>query len=500
VRGKTNLAFIFSLVFLFFLTGKVLPAEKPLFRFVHLSDIHFVDSGHLQQTPWKEMATRSTRKFDRMPEVLLRLADWVNKNQIDLVVITGDALENPGHAREAWPELVSLLGKMKTPFFNVPGNHDFGLEQVMPFSYGGPDFWFSYAGFIFAGFQTYTSRFSGMVELADRKSLEGLASVASDYPEQPVIVLTHAPLYSGPVIPTWAPPANAAQIRQVMQRCGNVFLALSGHIHVLTSGEEKGISYVTAPGLVETPDFSFLLWSVYPDRLEAVALSGVSFEPVPHSQKILVKIPERLRKSVKAPTEKPETKNWPESKELLTKWFGPEWSEYPGGTPIIWKKERLLLPKGSQDWFFIEQAADPLPDASGKNWYEPNYQAKQWRQGSLPAVFGYRRNKAAREVIGTKLETSGSSYWRKTFNVEAIPSGQRLMLRVASDKCAVIYLNGQLVDEERLFHWADYWNRYVVVPVSLLNPGENTLAVKLVNTTSSHGYLDIELTEEIPEK
>ncbi|MCM8768903.1 MAG: metallophosphoesterase [Candidatus Omnitrophica bacterium] len=481
-----------------FLSSLLFSAEKPLFRFVHLSDIHFVDSIHLQQSPWKDISAKSTRKFDRMPEVLTRFVDWTNKESINLVLITGDILENPGQAKEAWPEIFSLLVRLKSPFFVVPGNHDFGIEQVMPIQYGGTGFWFSFNGFVFAGFQTYTHRWSGMVELAERKSLEGLASLSLTYLDTPIILLTHAPLYPGKIIPDWAPPANAAQIRQVIERCGNVILSLSGHIHVFTYGVEKGVSYVTAPGLVETPDFSFLLWSVYQNRLEGTIISSVNFQPVTGYDKVTVAIPNRFQPGVKENKGKPEARTWPESKGELTKWFGQDWSEYPGSSVISWEKEEVLLPRHSPGWVFWEQETEPTAEAAGKKWFEPEYQPNNWNEGKLPAVFGYRRNQAAKAPVGTKLQSATPSYWRKTFVLVEIPSDRRVMLRVASDKSACVYLNGKLVDEERLSHWANYWNRYVILPATVLKPGENTIAIKLNNTKSSHGYLDVEISAELP--
>jgi len=434
-----------------------------------------------------------------MPEIVSNFVRWANENKIDLVIITGDSLEHPDSAKVAWPELAQKLSQMKAPFFVVPGNHDFGLEQVMPASYGGRDFWFSFGGFIFAGFQTYTSRFSGMVELAERKSLEGLASLATSFPEKPIIVLTHAPLSNSLFIPAWAPPANLTQVRQVLQRCGNVILSLAGHIHVFTFSVEEEISYVTAPGLVESPCFSFLLWSVYPDRLEGEVLSALTFQPVTGTEKITVPIPERFQKSLSFLREKPVACNWPEPKKQLEKWFGPDWSEYPGGTVLSFSEEIILLSQGSADWHFLEQSTDPPPDKNGRAWFHPEYEEENWSKGNLPAVYGYRRNKASQMTIGTKLQSAGFSFWRKSFTVTGWEVQQRAMLRVASDKCAQVYLNGKLVDEERLYHWADYWNRYILLPSSLLKKGENVLAVKLINTQSSHGYLDLEIAgEKIP--
>jgi hypothetical protein len=80
--------------------------------------------------------------------------------------------------------------------------------------------------------------------------------------------------------------------------------------------------------------------------------------------------------------------------------------------------------------------------------------------------------------------------------------GATFRLAVASDDSAVVYVNGELVDEDpEEDHEFQYWNREVEVPAKRLRPGKNVVAVLVKNKQgSSDLYLDMELTAQVPEE
>jgi len=157
----------------------------------------------------------------------------------------------------------------------------------------------------------------------------------------------------------------------------------------------------------------------------------------------------------------------------------------------------MLLPKGSGDWLYtgIYPASTP-PDNNGKKWYEDGYDASGWEKGACPAGYG-DDDKA---TYSTKLENkNGSYFFRKEFEVESTEDMNALILKVASDNAAEVYINGTLVDKDPMIetpggHDFNYWNRRVSIKSPALKKGRNLLAVYVYNNPgSSDIYLDLEL-------
>src|SRR5262249_3516445 len=73
-------------------------------------------------------------------------------------------------------------------------------------------------------------------------------------------------------------------------------------------------------------------------------------------------------------------------------------------------------------------------------------------------------------------------------------------LKVASDDTAVVYVNGQKVDEDpEADHEFQYWNPDVDLPATVLKSGKNIIAVLVKNKAgSSDLYMDVEITASVP--
>ena len=88
----------------------------------------------------------------------------------------------------------------------------------------------------------------------------------------------------------------------------------------------------------------------------------------------------------------------------------------------------------------------------------------------------------------------------KDFNVDEPEKIKSMLLHVASNNAAVVYINGRLVDQDPAMklkdgHDFEYWNRTVEeIPGSLLKKGANTIVVFLgCDSSASDAYLDLEL-------
>ncbi|HXG09881.1 MAG TPA: YdjY domain-containing protein [Gemmataceae bacterium] len=170
-----------------------------------------------------------------------------------------------------------------------------------------------------------------------------------------------------------------------------------------------------------------------------------------------------------------------------------------GGDPgdIVEYRTTVLLPSGAAGWKFIPQAAAP----AGDGWREPDFDDRTWRSGKAPVGYG---EDEIRKRDGTTISEPGQSFlFRHEFEVPAdllAGSGITFRLCVASDDSAVVYLNGQLADEDPAAdHEFTYWNRDVELPARLLRPGRNVLAALVRNRPgSSDLYLDVEISAQAP--
>ena len=107
---------------------------------------------------------------------------------------------------------------------------------------------------------------------------------------------------------------------------------------------------------------------------------------------------------------------------------------------------------------------------------------------------------------GTTVAINGAPVlFRRAFDVPADlvnQKGATFRLAVASDNSAEVYVNGQKADADpEADHEFRYWNREVELPVKLLRPGRNVIAVLVKNADgSSDLYLDVKVTAQAPVK
>jgi len=159
----------------------------------------------------------------------------------------------------------------------------------------------------------------------------------------------------------------------------------------------------------------------------------------------------------------------------------------------------VLIGRGADGWLYTADypESEPPPDSAGRKWFEPGYDDSQWRRGKAPLGYGDE----GRAKYGTRLEPrKGFLFLRRRFVLERpLPPRTKLILRVASDDSAKVYINGKVADVDPLFgkypgHEFAYWNREVVLDPGLLKVGENVIAVHVFNVKkSSDIYFDLEL-------
>lgn len=165
----------------------------------------------------------------------------------------------------------------------------------------------------------------------------------------------------------------------------------------------------------------------------------------------------------------------------------------PDGKP---KRVTALLEQGSAGWKMT--VARPVI-TDNERWRSADFDDKAWKPVKAPVGYGEaeisnRKGTVISEVGQTMLfrrvvDVSGDVLKRKDLTLE---------LRIASDDSAIVYVNGKVVsDDSTTDHEFEYWNQTVQLAANVLRPGNNVIAVVVLNKQgSSDLYLDMELTAE----
>ena len=89
-----------------------------MLKFIHAADFH-LDSAFGALSPRQAASRRA-----ELRETVERLTNYVNKNEIDLVLLAGDLFDSGSAYRETGERLADALGRMQARVFIAPGNHD----------------------------------------------------------------------------------------------------------------------------------------------------------------------------------------------------------------------------------------------------------------------------------------------------------------------------------------------------------------------------------------
>lgn len=217
-----------------------------MFQFIHGADFH-LDSAFGALSARQAAARRRESR-----ENVFRLAEYVNRNGIGLVLLGGDLFDSASAFRETGEQLAAALGQMEARVLIAPGNHDW---------YGPGSPWLTVRWpenvHIF-----HENRMSA-VELPEWNAVvHGAAFTA---PEQAAGLLTgfaapadgrvHLGLLHGELDPAEA-RYNPIR-RQEVEQSGLSYLAL-GHIHKRTEPLRLGKTLCAYPGCIEGRGFDEL--------------------------------------------------------------------------------------------------------------------------------------------------------------------------------------------------------------------------------------------------
>ncbi len=148
-----------------------------------------------------------------------------------------------------------------------------------------------------------------------------------------------------------------------------------------------------------------------------------------------------------------------------------------------------ILAQGSDGWTFA-----PAGTVKDDAWKKADFDDKKWEKGKLPIGYG---EPIVAQKGGTELKHKGQGIvLRKIFDAPAkkLKGAKRILLRVASDNSAIVWINGKEVDKDDADHEFAYWNRERKLNPKFVKKGKNVITVLLNNNDgSSDAVIDVEL-------
>jgi hypothetical protein len=169
-----------------------------------------------------------------------------------------------------------------------------------------------------------------------------------------------------------------------------------------------------------------------------------------------------------------------------------------GGDDGVTYDTIALLPQSTSGWRYL-----PLKAASGlgERWRQLDFDDRDWRTGKTPV--GYGEEEIGKRG-GTTIAEKGTPFlFRRAFDVSEdllAKKGVTFQLSVASDDSAVLFLNGQPLEQDPAAdHEFAYWNHEITLQPKQLRAGRNMIVALVTNKqASSDLYFDLELSAQIP--
>lgn len=275
LHGKMSAVLIGSLL-ASLMPGGILAAEgQPLFRFVHLTDIHISSDDndtYLNARAKAEAAIRAiaTGKNDFRPDFALATGD----------IAHGDKMEKLEPDNAAAAELFRKLG---VPVMVTPGNHeilqgegisDLEAGYIKAFGIDTTTYAVQYCGVLFVMINDAGGMTAG-TPAADRRN-QAVAEILDSYPGVPKIVACHIPLVplrdekileASFGFSTYKLIGDAGLLEIIERHRQSVIAVISGHLHLTGHVVVNGIHHITAAGTASYPNH-YGEYTVYSDRID----------------------------------------------------------------------------------------------------------------------------------------------------------------------------------------------------------------------------------------
>jgi 3',5'-cyclic AMP phosphodiesterase CpdA len=173
------------------------------------------------------------------------------KEQPDFIVFTGDlthTTDDAAERRKRMEQFKALTGQLKVKTIRfLPGEHDASLDKGQAFReyFGETHYTFDHKGVHFIALDNVSDPGA---KIGDEQLAWLKADLAKQKPEQPIVVLTHRPLFD--LYPDWDwATADGAKAIELLMPYKNV-VVLYGHIHQENHHMTQHIAHHAATSLI----------------------------------------------------------------------------------------------------------------------------------------------------------------------------------------------------------------------------------------------------------
>ena len=245
-RIFTLFVFIMSL----FLGTTVAKAEN--IKFVQISDTHISASSEYSQKVLKS----AIQDINAQPE-------------ISFVVFTGDNINNP--TEENLRTFVSIVKKLKVPYYIAIGNHDVYKNKKMSkvryyeilregsplYRQKTPNYKFSKNGFIFLVVDGAKEIIPGSIGYYRKDTLSWIDQILTKNEKTPVIIFQHFPVEYPDGVENKLKTHRTYKVEEyqnILSKHNNVLAVLSGHFHTNSENMKDGVYHISTPSLINVPN------------------------------------------------------------------------------------------------------------------------------------------------------------------------------------------------------------------------------------------------------
>jgi len=246
------------------------PPGTPLFVFAAVGDPHIAVNGTFDH--------KYIKAGDKGPQLLATFVRDINAHSphVDFVVLLGDVTDKGSGSEFALAR--KIVDSLTCPLYPLVGNHD-NFESDNKQGWKGfahrdsTDYTFDVKGFHFIGIDCTDNPYTPGAVGCDSTLRLWVAKDLERNPEKPTFILSHYNMWERfwnsqfDTTRHYAEYRGMKDLRQVLERAGNVVAVVNGHVHANRVEQHNGIYYIDVGAtLVGRPSIRYFY--VFPDRVE----------------------------------------------------------------------------------------------------------------------------------------------------------------------------------------------------------------------------------------
>jgi predicted phosphodiesterase len=251
-------------------SSESVPPGNPLFVFAAVGDPHIAVNGTFDH--------KYIKAGDKGPQLLATFVRDINAHspRVDFVVLLGDVTDKGNGSEFALAR--KILDSLACPLYPLVGNHDnFESDNKQGWKRfarrDSTNYTFDVNGFHFIAIDCTDNPYTPGAVGCDSTLRLWVAKDLERNQEKPTFVLSHYNMWERfwnsqfDTTRHYAEYSGIKDLRQVLERAGNVVAVINGHVHANRVEQHNGIYYIDVGAtLVGRPSIRYFY--VFPDRVE----------------------------------------------------------------------------------------------------------------------------------------------------------------------------------------------------------------------------------------